>query len=142
MLLAQIKLWNNVVRQNYASVNSNWVHLSPRGNPREIVFERANPGHSGNSFCLISLPRGKNDGRIPGGGAKFSETRRNCYLSLQKVLKKTTRHYKFFYLGSLTKPLYFKLKQNHSKSYLQPWYSIKKMNIYIHKYIVLTVVVH
>ena len=26
----------------------------------------------------------KNDGPIPGGGAKFSQTRRNCSLSLQK----------------------------------------------------------
>ena len=93
------------------SVNSNWVHLPP-GKPREIFFERANPGYQGNFFCLNPLPRGKNDGRIPRGGAKFFRTRRNCSLSLQKILKKTTRQYKFFYLESLTKPLYFKLKQS------------------------------
>ena len=46
------------------SVNSNWVH--PPGNPRENFFERVNPGHPGNFCCLIPLPRGKNDGRIPG----------------------------------------------------------------------------
>ena len=66
------------------------------GKPRENFFERANPGYTGNSFWLIPLPRGKNDGRIPGGGAKFSQTRRNCSLSLQKILTKTTRQYNFF----------------------------------------------
>ena len=29
----------------------------------------------------------KNDGRFPGIGAKCSQTRRNCSLSLQKILK-------------------------------------------------------
>ena len=56
----------------------------PPGNPRENFFERANPGHPGKMFCLIPCPRAKNDGRIPGGGAKFSQTRRNCSLNLQK----------------------------------------------------------
>ena len=50
----------------------------PPGNPWENVFERANPGHLGNFFCLIPCPGAKNDGRIPEGGAKFSQTRRNC----------------------------------------------------------------
>ena len=72
---------------SYVSVNSNWVHPPP-GNPRENCFERANPGHPGNFFCLIPCPGAKNDGRIPGGGAKFFQTRRNCSLSLQKILKK------------------------------------------------------
>ena len=57
---------------------------SPPGNPGENFFERANPGHPGKFFCLIRCPGAKNDGRIPGGGAKFSQTRRNCSLSLQK----------------------------------------------------------
>ena len=33
-------------------------------------------------FCPIFCPGAKNDGRIPGGGAKFSQTRRNCSLTL------------------------------------------------------------
>ena len=57
---------------------------SPPGNPRKNFFERANPGHPGKIFCLIPCPGAKNDGRILGGGAKFSQTRRNCSLSLQK----------------------------------------------------------
>ena len=57
---------------------------SPPGNPRENFFERANPGHPGKIFCLIPCPGAKNDGRIPGCRATFSQTRRNCSLSLQK----------------------------------------------------------
>ena len=60
----------------------------PPGNPWEIFFERANPGHPGNFFCLSPCPGAKNDGRIPGGGAKFFQTQRNCSLSLQKNLEK------------------------------------------------------
>ena len=59
-------------------------YIPPPGNPGENFFERANPGHPGKIFCLIPCPGAKNDGRIPGGGAKFSQTRRNCSLSLQK----------------------------------------------------------
>ena len=59
----------------------------PPGNSRENLFERANPGDPGNFFCLIPCPGAKIDGRIPWGGAKFSRTRRNCSLSLQKSLK-------------------------------------------------------
>ena len=106
----------------FSAVHACWLmsqssptgYISSPGNPGENFFERANPGYPDNFFYLIPLPRSKNDGRIPGGGAKFSQTRRNCSLSLQKILKKTTR-VQFFYLESLTKPLYFKLKQNHSK---------------------------
>ena len=89
----------------------------PPGNPGENFFERANPGHPGNFFCPILCPRGKNDGRIPRGGAKFSQTRRNCSLSLQEILKKLRklRDSTIFYLENLTKPLYFRLKQNHWK---------------------------
>ena len=38
--------------------------------PQENFFEQANPGHLG-KFCLIPCPGAKNDGRIPGGGAKY-----------------------------------------------------------------------
>ena len=72
---------------------------TPPGNPRENFFERANPGHPGKFFCLIPCPGAKNDGQIPGGGAKVSQTQRNSPLSLQKnpqEIQKTTRQYKFF----------------------------------------------
>ena len=83
--LASVERSTNLVeRTHYVSVNSNWVHTP--GNPRENVFERANPGHPGNFFCLIPCTWAKNDGRIAGGGAKFSQTRRNCSLSLQEIL--------------------------------------------------------
>ena len=42
----------------------------------------------GQFFCLIPCPGAKNDGRIPRDGAKFSQARRNCCLSLQKIHKK------------------------------------------------------
>ena len=64
----------------------------PPGNPGENFFERANPGHPGKFFCLIPCPGAKNDGRIPGDGAKLSQTRRNfSVLKLAKVLKKLRR---------------------------------------------------
>ena len=89
----------------YVSVNSNWVHPPP-GNPGEDFFERANPGHPGKIFCLIPCPGAKNAGRIPGDGAKFSQTRRNCSLSLQKILKKLRklRDSTTFLFGELKKP--------------------------------------
>ena len=59
-------------------------YIPPPGNPGENFFERANPGRPGKFFCLIPCPGAKNDGRIPGGGVKFSQTQRNCSLSLQK----------------------------------------------------------
>ena len=107
----RIIVWHNV------SVNSNWVHLPPPWQPPGKFFWASESWLPGKFFCLLPLPQGKNDGQIPMGGAKFSQTQRNCSLNLQKILKKTMKQYKFFYLESLTKPLdvYFKLKQNHSK---------------------------
>ena len=75
----------------------------PPGNSREKFCERANPGHLGKIFCLIPCPGAKNDGRIPGGGAKFSRTQRNCSLSLQKSplkIKKIMRQYNLFIWGA------------------------------------------
>ena len=85
--------------------------------PLENFFERANPGHPGKIFCLIPCPGAKNDGRILGGGAKFSQTRRNCSFSLQKILKKLRklRDRTTFLFGELKKPSCFRLKQNNSK---------------------------
>ena len=84
MVFFDVKL--DVYFLSYVSVNSNWVH--PPGNPGEFFFERANPGHPGKSSCLIPCPGAKNDGRIPGGGAKFLHTRRNYPLSLQRNSEK------------------------------------------------------
>ena len=89
--------------------------------PREIFFERANPGHPGKTFCLIPCSGAKNSGRIPGGGAKFSQTPRNCSLNLQKnplKIERTTRQYNLFNLENLRKPLCFRLKQNNSKIFI------------------------
>ena len=79
------------------SITTGYIAPPPRATWGKF-FERANPGPLGNFFRLISLSWGKNDDRIPGGGEKFSQTRRNCSLSLQKILKKTMRQYNFFYL--------------------------------------------
>ena len=73
-----------ILMRTNVSVNSSWIR------PRENFFERANPCHPG----IFSLPRGRNDSRIP--GAKFSQTRRNCSLSLQKILKGQLQN-KLFY---------------------------------------------
>ena len=75
------------------------------GNPREQFFERANPGHPGNFLYVIPCPRAKNDGQIPRGGAKLSQTRRNSPLSLQKILKKfrKLRDSSNFLFGELNK---------------------------------------
>ena len=74
------------------SVNFNWVHPSPPppllGNPRENFSEQANPGHPGKFFVLFHALGQKMMGEFPGGGAKFSQTRRKCsVLSLQKSFK-------------------------------------------------------
>ena len=83
VLIKEMNIFSRKLESSYVSVNSNWIH-PPRATPGKIFFQRANPGHPGKIFCLIPCPSAKNDGRIPGGGAKFSQTRRNCSLSLQK----------------------------------------------------------
>ena len=88
-------------------------YILPPGNLREKFWaSESRPPRQ--FFCLIPCPGAKSDDRIPRGGAKFSKTGRNCLQKVLKKIKKTTRQYKFF-LDNLTKPLYFKLKQNHSK---------------------------
>ena len=68
------------------SVNSNSVHPLP-GQPRGKFFGERESRPPGQTFCLIPCPGAKNDGRIPGVGAKFLHTQRNYPLSLQKLLK-------------------------------------------------------
>ena len=55
-----------------------------RATPGQIFLSERIPATRAN----FPAPGAKNDGRIPQGGAKFSQTRRNCSLSLQKILKK------------------------------------------------------
>ena len=57
----------------------------PPGQLLGKFFEQANPGHQGNSFCLIpSCPGTKHDGRIPGGGAKFFSKSNKLFVKLAK----------------------------------------------------------
>ena len=89
-------------------------YMPPPGNP---FFEERCPA-TREIFLSNSLPPGqKKYGRIPGGRAKFSQSRRSCSLSLQEIFKKlrTLRDSTNFLFGELNKPLYFRLKQNHSK---------------------------
>ena len=74
------------------SVNSNWVHPPPPGNPGEKFFERANPGHPGKLFCLIPCPGAKNYCRIHRGWGKiFPNSKKLLRIKLAKVLKKLRR---------------------------------------------------
>ena len=58
----------------------------PRAIPGKIFLSERIPVTRA-IFCLIPCPGAINDGRISEGGAKFSQTRRNCSLSLEKILK-------------------------------------------------------
>ena len=82
---AQFSYENTNHRNTYVSFNSNWIH--PPGQPPGNFFWASESRPPGQFFCLIPCPGAKNDGRISGNGAKFSRTRRNCSLSLQKPLK-------------------------------------------------------
>ena len=78
--------FKDLILQQLQTSNKHMSQSIPTGHtPRENFFERANPRHPA-IFLSNSLPRAKSDGRIPGGGAKFSQTRRNCSLGLQKIL--------------------------------------------------------
>ena len=94
-----------------------WFIPSPPGNSREIFFERANPGHPGKFFFPIPCPGAKKYGQIPGGGAKFTQTRRNSHLTCKKSLRNSENYetVQIFCLENLTKLLYFRLKQNQWK---------------------------
>ena len=81
---------------------------TPRATPRKIVLSERMPT-TWAIFCLIPFPGGKNDGPIPSGGAKFSQIRRNCSLSLQKILKnaRKLRDSLNFLFGELNKTFIF-----------------------------------
>ena len=81
----------------------------PPGNPGENFFERANPGHPGKFFCLIPCPGAKNDGRIPGDGAKFPKLEETVPQACKKILKKLRkqRDSTTFFSGELEKTLMF-----------------------------------
>ena len=55
----------------------------PLGNPIEIFLSKLILATQAIALSN-SLPRATNDGRIPGDGAKFSQTQRNSPLGLQK----------------------------------------------------------
>ena len=76
-------LWR-MSQQTYFKIHAK-VTLMSQSIPTGYIPPPGQP--PGKFFCLIPCPRAKNDGRIPGGGEKFSQTRRNCSLSLQKSLK-------------------------------------------------------
>ena len=59
--------------------------------PPGKFFERANPGHSGNSFCLIPCPGAKTDGQIPHAWGKIFPNSKKLLLKLAKALKKLRR---------------------------------------------------
>ena len=82
----------------------------PRATPGKIFLsERRIPATRAIFFVQFPAPGAKNDGRIPGGGAKFSQTRRNCSLSLQEILKKLRklRDSTIFLFGELNKTFLF-----------------------------------
>ena len=64
------------------SVNSNWVH--PPGQPQGKFFWASESRPHGQIFLSNSLPRSQNDGRIPGGGAKFFSKLKRLLLKLAK----------------------------------------------------------
>ena len=60
----------------------------PRATPGKSALSERIPATRAIFFCLIPRPGARNVDRISGDVAKFSQTRRNCSLSLQKILKK------------------------------------------------------
>ena len=62
---------------------------TPTGDtPREMFLERGNPDHPSKFFVLFPALGQKMMVEFSGGGAKFSQTRKNCsVLSLQKSFK-------------------------------------------------------
>ena len=77
--------------------------------PREIFLSERIPATRA-IFFSNSLPPGqKNDSLIPGAGAKVSQTRRNCSLSLKEILKKLRklRDSTIFLFGELNKTFIF-----------------------------------
>ena len=97
-LLYQARLTGKIVgsysRVFYISVVSNWAHPPPPpppGNVGENFFERANRGHPGKFFCLISCPGQKKWSNSPGVGQNFPKPKKLLRIKLAKVLKKLRR---------------------------------------------------
>ena len=81
----------------------------PPGNPIEIFLSELILATQAIALSN-SLPRATNDGRIPGDGAKFSQTQRNSPLSLQKKSIRNSANYEtvqIFCLENLEKPFIF-----------------------------------
>ena len=99
----------------YVSVNSNWVH-PPRATPEKIFLSERIPATRAIILSNSLRPGQKMMVEFPGVGQNISQTRGNCSLSLQEILKKLRklRDSTIFYLENL-KSLYFRLKQDHWK---------------------------
>ena len=69
-------------RNSYVSVNSNWVH--PPRQPPGKFFCASESRPPDKFFVQFPCPGAKNDGRIPGGGAKFSPKSKELLLKLAK----------------------------------------------------------
>ena len=63
-----------IFSDRYVSVNSNWIHPPLRQRTGKRFLSERILGTEANFFCLIPCPVAKNDGRIPGVRAKFSQT--------------------------------------------------------------------
>ena len=85
---------NQTTRQSpyHVSVNSNWIHASPPwATPWKIFLSELIPATRA-ILLSNSLPREKNDGRIPQGlGKIFPNSKKLLRIKLAKVLKKLRR---------------------------------------------------
>ena len=111
----------------------------PPGQPPGSFFWASESRPPGQFFLSNSLPRGKKWWSNSQGWGKIFPNSKKLLFKLAKNPKKNKENYKtvqIFYLENLTKPLYFGLKQNHSKVFkysslhiqLKQW-----IYIYIHK---------
>ena len=89
----------------------------PRATPEKNFLSERIPATRAIILSNSLRPGQKMMVEFPGVGQNISQTRRNCSLSLQEILKKLRklRDSTIFYLENLTKSLYFRLKQDHWK---------------------------
>ena len=62
VFIKEMNIFSRKLESSYVSVNSNWVHPPPPGNPREKFFSASESRPPGQIFCLIPCPSAKNDG--------------------------------------------------------------------------------
>ena len=119
----------------YVSVNSNWVHPPP-GNPGKIFWaSESRPPRQ--NFLSNSLPRGKKwRSNAWGWGKIFAYSKKLPIKLAKKSLRNSEKFEKvqIFCLENLTKLLYFRLKQNHSKVFKYSFLDIQ-LKQWIYTYI-------